>query len=54
MPAERPQARGVVQVANQPQPLQPLLAAQSLLAKHGDSPFWRCWQPRTVTSAAIR
>jgi predicted nucleotidyltransferase len=22
-------------------PLQPLLAGQSLLAKHGDSPFWR-------------
>lgn len=45
MPAERQQARGVVQVANlpqpQPQPLQPLLAGQALLAKHGDSPFWR-------------
>jgi hypothetical protein len=41
MPAERQQARGAVQAANLPLPLplQPLLAGQALLAKHGDSPL---------------
>lgn len=28
-------------IADCPLPLQPLLAAPSLLARHGDSPFWR-------------
>ncbi|MEY3768873.1 MAG: hypothetical protein RLZZ11_1943, partial [Cyanobacteriota bacterium] len=28
-------------IGDSPLPLQPLVAAPSLLARHGDSPFWR-------------